>query len=439
MSANTVEWEIDREVIVTCRPRVIRVGLLGYGRVGQAVAAVAERRRNRLTAANIEICCVSALVRDPDKARLGPPVAISTDPAAVLTSRVDVIVEVLGGLEPARTLVSLALDAGIPVVSANKTLVAAYGSELRALASRRGTTLAFDAAVLAGVPFLGSLSRRPLVADAREIAGVLNGTSNFMLTGMAAGSSFDAALDEAIARGYAEPDSTADVSGFDAAQKLAILLQLAGKGGVRAEDLPRSSLDVLEPHDLAAARRLGGAIKPVAFASLDPDSGGAWVGPAFVQEGHPLGRLNGVTNGVRFTGWDGHAVTFEGPGAGPEVTAVTILDDIAELASAPRRLSSWPSSSSLPSSPSFPSLFSEPPAGSWFVSLGSEAGLQTGHVAEFFAARGVPLVHVLDDRGRLAGLTLPAEWATVQEIVAALGSLGARAIALPVLEADRHE
>ncbi|HYN08824.1 MAG TPA: homoserine dehydrogenase [Vicinamibacterales bacterium] len=433
MSAQSVEWEIDRELIVTCRPRVIRVGLLGYGRVGQAVAAVADRRRDRLQAANIEICCVKALVRDWDKVRLGPRVAVSTDPAAVLTSRVDVVVEVLGGLEPARTLVSLALDAGIPVVSANKTLVASCGSELRALASRRGTALAFDAAVLAGVPFLGSLSRRPLVADAREIAGVLNGTSNFILSEMAAGSSFEGALEEAMARGYAEPDSAADVSGLDAAQKLAILLQLAGTGGVRAEDLPRSSLDVLDPHDLAVARRLGGAIKPVAFASLDPESGGAWVGPAFLQDGHPLGRLNGVTNGVQLTGWDGHAVTFEGPGAGPEVTAITILDDIAEVVSAPRRFSSWPSS------PSLPSFLAETPAGGWFVSLAGDVNLATGHVAEFFAARGVPLVHLLGGRGRLAGLTLPAEWATIQEIVSALCSLGARVIALPVFESDRHE
>ena len=125
MSAKTVEWEIDREVIVTCRPRVIRVGLLGYGRVGQAVAAVAERRRDRLSAANIEICCVSALVRDPEKRGPGREWRSRPTRPPSLTSRVDVVVEVLGGLEPARTLVSLALDAGIPVVSANKTLVAA--------------------------------------------------------------------------------------------------------------------------------------------------------------------------------------------------------------------------------------------------------------------------------------------------------------------------
>ncbi|HEY7475435.1 MAG TPA: homoserine dehydrogenase [Vicinamibacterales bacterium] len=430
MPANSVEWDVEREVIVTCRPRVVRVGLLGYGRVGQAVAAVADRRSDRLGAANIEICCVNALVRDSSKPRPGPRVRVSTDPAAVLTSRVDVVVEVLGGVEPARTLVALALDAGIPVVTANKALIAAHGTELRALASLRGTTLAFDAAVLAGVPFLGSLSRRPLVAEAREIAGVLNGTSNFIVSEMAAGASFESALADAIARGYAEPDSAADVSGLDAAQKLAILLQLAGHGGVRADALPRSGIEVLDPRDLSAARRLGGRIKPVAFASLDPDSGGAWVGPAFVRDGHFLGGLNGVTNGVRLTGRDGDAVTFEGPGAGPDVTAVTILDDIAEIVSSPRRSSSWPSS------PSLPSCLPQPPAGRWFVRVGPDVTVRPAHVAEFFAARGVPLLHLAEDRGCHAGLTVPANGAVVEEIRGALQSLGGRPIALPVFEAD---
>jgi homoserine dehydrogenase len=430
VSAKTVQWELDREVIVTCRPRVIRVGLLGYGRVGQAVAAVADRRSDRLQAANLEICCVNALVRDPGKPRLGPRVPVSTDPAAVLSSRMDVVVEVLGGVEPARALVALALDAGIPVVTANKALIASHGGELRAIASRRGTTLAFDAAVLAGVPFLGSLARRPLVADARQIAGVLNGTSNFILTEMAAGATFAAALEDAIVRGYAEPDSAADVSGLDAAQKLAILLQLAGHGGVRAETLPRAGLDMLDPRDLVAGRRLGGAVKPVAFASVHPESGGAWVGPAFVAEGHPFGRLTGVTNGVRLTGWTGHTVTFEGPGAGPEVTAVTILDDIAEVVSSPKRFSSWPSTTSVPSS------LSEPPAGRWFVRI-ARSDVRSAHVAEFFASRNVPLLHLLEDRGWIFGLTVPAGFAPVHGIVEALESIGARVIALPVLEADQ--
>ena len=415
--------------------RVIRVGFLGYGRVGQAVAAVAETRRGRLLAANLDLRFVDALVRDPHKVRTGPHVRLSTDASTVVGSGVDVIVEVLGGLDPARHLVRAALDAGIPVVSANKTLVATAGAELRALASRRRTAFAFDAAVLAGVPFLGSLSRRPLVAEACEIAGVLNGTSNFILSEMAQAASFDQALAEAIVRGYAEPDSSADVSGLDAAQKLSVLLQLAGYAAVPADDVPSAALTILDPRDLTAARRLGGAIKPIAFASVHGDGGCAWVGPAFVPEDDPLSRINGVENGLRITGVNGHAVTFAGPGAGPEVTAVTILDDIVEI------FTGGLSSSFAHTDRSYRAAlrFDEPPDGGWFVRTGKGVDLQPGHIAEFFAARGVPFLHLVNEGGDLVGLTTPAAWPVVQEATDALRAIGAHTIAIPVLDGGRRE
>jgi homoserine dehydrogenase len=409
--------------------RVVRVGFLGYGRVGQAVAAVAEKRRGRLLAANLDLRCVDALVRDPRKVRPGPRVRLSTDAACVVGSGVDVIVEVLGGLDPARHLVEAALDAGIPVVSANKTLVAAAGAELRALASRRRTAFAFDAAVLAGVPFLGSLSRRPLVAEAGEIAGILNGTSNFILSEMAQGAPFEKALRAAIARGYAEPDSSADITGLDAAQKLSVLLQLAGCAAVPANALPASSLKILRPRDLVVARSLGGSIKPIAFASLAGDQSCAWVGPAFVREGHPLSRITGVENGLRITSVNGHAVMFAGPGAGPEVTAVTILDDIAEI---------FTGGLSSPLAGTEPSdrhslRFDQPPTKGWFVRVRG-IDLQPGHVAEVFAARGVPLLHVLRDRGDVVGLTAEAGWFTVQKAAEALRAIGTDTTAIPIVE-----
>ena len=408
--------------------RVVRVGFLGYGRVGQAVAAVAEKRRGRLLAANLDLRCVDALVRDPRKVRTGPRVRLSTDAAYVVGSGVDVIVEVLGGLDPARHLVEAALDAGIPVVSANKTLVAAAGAELRALASRRRTAFAFDAAVLAGVPFLGSLSRRPLVAEADEIAGVLNGTSNFILSEMAQGASFESALTAAIDRGYAEPDSSADISGLDAAQKLSVLLQLGGCPAVPTGDVPSAALTILDPRDLTAARRLGGAIKPIAFASVH-GGGRAWVGPAFVPEDDPLSRINGVENGLRLTGVNGHAVMFAGPGAGPEVTAVTILDDIVEIFTG--GLSASFAHTDRPDRAAM--RFDEPPDGGWFVRTGGGIDLQPAHVAEFFAARGVPFLHLVSEHGDLVGLTTPAAWPAVQEATQALRAIGAHTIAIPVL------
>ena len=423
--------------------RPIRVGLLGYGRVGQAVAAIAAGSHERLQTAGIDVRCVSALVRDPHKLRPGPTVRLSTDPADVLTSGVDVVVEVLGGLEPARRLVALALDAGIPVVSANKTLVADSGLALQALAARRGTSFAFDAAVLAGVPFLGSLSRRPLVSAADEIVGILNGTSNFILTRMAAGAAFDAALAEAIARGYAEPDSSADIEGIDAAQKLAILLQIAGCRGVRNDDLPRCGLDILDPDDFAAARRLGGVIKAVAFASLDPTAGGAWTGPAFLQDGHPFGEVNGVTNGLRLTAANGHAVTFIGPGAGPEVTATTILDDVVEVMDLGCRLAErgqTPHYRGLtPARQENTRDLSTPPAGRWFIRISDRPDIRVGDLAEFLAANRLPVLNLVEDERGFAGLTAPAGCATAHQVMDALRASGGRTLCLPVFDGTRDE
>jgi homoserine dehydrogenase len=415
--------------------RFIRVGLLGYGRVGQAVAAIAARSQARLESAGVDVRCVSALVRDPHKQRFGPAIRLSTDAADVLASGVDVVVEVLGGLEPARRLVALALDAGIPVVSANKTLVADSGLELQALAARRGTSFAFDAAVLAGVPFLGSLSRRPLVSAAREIAGILNGTSNFILSRMAGGAAFEDALAEAIARGYAEPDSSADVEGIDAAQKLAILLQIAVCSGVRSDVLPRSGLGILDPRDFAAARRLGGVIKPLAFASLDPSAGGAWVGPAFLQDDHPFAELNGVTNGLQLTAANGHAVTFVGPGAGPEVTATTILDDVVEVMTGSRlqytRAAQHDDGSV--------SRVSTPPAGRWFVRVSDRPDVRAAHLAEFLAANGMPALNLMEDRGGFALLTAQADWATAHDVIRALRASGGRTLCIPAFDGARRE
>ena len=352
----------------------------------------------------------------------------------MLSAGVDVIVEVLGGLQPAHRLVTAALDAGIPVVTANKSLVAEAGSELRALAARRRTAFAFDAAVIAGVPFLGSLARRPLAGEAREIAGILNGTSNSILTGMAAGATFESALAEAIARGYAEPDSSADITGLDAAQKLAVLLQVAGYAHARPADFPREPLTILDAADLAAARRLGGAIKPVAFASLDAESSSAWVGPAFVHDRHPLRRIAGVTNALQVTSVTGDAVLFAGPGAGPDVTAATIIDDIAEIVSG----GIWSQDARAVVATATALRFDQPPDGGWFVKA-SNLDLQPRHVAELFASRGAPLLQVTSGDGSFFGLTAPVEFAAVREATDVLRAIGAKTYSIPILEGGACE
>lgn len=387
------------------RPRTIRIGLLGYGRVGQAVAATAARERDRLAGAGVRLTCHHALVRDVRKPRSGPPLGLYDDGSAIVNAQLDVIVEALGDAEPARTLVTRALERGLPVVSANKTLVAHHGRVLDALARRRQTIFAFDAAVVAGVPFLGSLARRPLVSATERIAGVINGTSHFILTAMDGGATYQAALEEAVTRGYAEPDSRADTSGRDAAEKLTILLHLAGCRDVEVPDLPCTPLDAVDAADLASAREAGGAIKPVALASLDAQRPGAWVGPVFVRRDHSFAHLSGVDNALAITAENGHTVTFAGPGAGPDVTAVTIIDDIVEAvtahAPAPEFVRPGPRGVAAP-------LLREPPACEWFL-------------------------RVADADGRLVSFAPPQPWSAIRATVESHRAAGRLAIALPVI------
>ena len=410
-----------------------RALLLGYGRVGQAVASVALRERDRLRAAGVDLVPVRALVRDVAKPRPGPAIPLVSRHERLWNDDVDVVVEALGGVEPARTLVSAALRAGLPVVSANKSLVAAHGPELRALAARHETMFACDAAVLAGVPFLGSLARRPLVAAARRIEGILNGTSHAIVTALSRGASFAEALAGAIDRGYAEPDSSADVGGRDAAEKLTILLHLAGCPEARSSDLPACGIDTLEADDLAAATRLGGTIKPVVVASLEPGESGAWVGPAFVADDHPFARLAGVTNALRLFTSTG-TCTFSGPGAGPDATAVTIVDDIVETVTGGP---AWPPGEA-PARVGVDEL-RHPATAPWFlhVTRGGEVG--AADLAEILAVSRIPAVRIEPHDDRVALLTAPASWRVVQEIVEAVRASCPRVLALPALAGGRGE
>jgi homoserine dehydrogenase len=413
----------------------VRVGLLGFGRVGQAVAVRAVAERDRLRAAGVDLSCVGALVRDPAKPRGGPRLALSREAGEVIRSGVDVVVEVLGGCEPARTLVAAALQRGIPVVTANKSLVANHGRELQVLARACSTTLSFDAAVLAGVPFLGSLSRRPIAAGARRIEGIINGTSHFILSGMSRGVAFRAALDEAIAQGFAEPDSAADTSGRDAAEKLTILLHLAGRPAVAVDSVPCASLDDLDPHDLAGARELGGVIKPIALATLDGPAPEAWSGPAFVPQAHPFARLEGVENALRLTDPRGRTVTFAGPGAGPDVTAATILDDVVECLGHRPSLGTRELYRQSPASRIADPARISPPAGSWF--LGLDGGdLAVCDVVSILQGRQVPPHQAVKCGKRIGVLTRTVAWPLVDETVTALRRVGIPAVALPVLGSD---
>jgi homoserine dehydrogenase len=412
--------------------RQVRLGLLGFGGVGQAIARAVEGSRGRLAEAGVDLQCRVALVRDEARPRFAPLVPLTSDVDVWRRHPVDVVVEVLGGIEPARTLVAHALAAGIPVVTANKSLIAAHGVALQALAAEHGTAIYFEASVLAGVPCVNTLSRRPLASGGGAWAGIVNGTSHFIVSEMARGRSFDDALVEAVARGYAEPSSDADISGRDAAEKLTILLHLAGYTDVSTEDLPRRGIDALRPWQLSLAHRLAGAIKPVALADTGA-SAGAWVGPAFVPLAHPFAHVHGVTN-ILSVGRGEAAVLFSGPGAGPDVTAATVLDDVVEAAAGVvgrRAPAAW---ASAPATPVAVRLRT-PRTGAWFLTL-DRVSVSSGELAEFLAARHLPAIAMVGEEDRRGLVTAPAPFSSLVAAIDALESTGVAAVWWPVLEAS---
>jgi homoserine dehydrogenase len=318
--------------------RTVKVGLAGLGQVGQAVARLAPEAA-RLREAGLKFRVVGALVRDVEKPRrcIRPP-RVTSNSAAFLRGNYDVVIEALGSIEPARSIVSRLLGRGIPVVTANKALVATYGSELAALAARRGTTLRYEASALAGVPFLGAFAARPLVSDVHQFTAVVNGTSNFILSKLAVATcTFDEAVADAQALGLTEPDSSRDLDGLDAADKLTLLASLLGWGTLSPSRLDVQGIRGLTRQDLVMARSLGGTIKPVACAAATSAGISAFIGPALVPAHHPLAALRGTLSGIQVSGRFISDLFFSGPGAGPEITAATVLDDAVEAVnSAPR-------------------------------------------------------------------------------------------------------
>jgi homoserine dehydrogenase len=320
-------------------PRTIRVGILGLGSVGQAVARLAPEAQ-RFHANGVRLRILNALVRDVHRTRRCPrPARLTSNPEAFLRGHYDVVIEALGTVEPARTIVARLLGRGIPVVTANKALVAAHGLELASLAARRGTSLRFEASAFAGIPFLGALSERPFVADVTRFTAVVNGTSNFILSTIEAEQcAFDDASARARRLGLTEPDASRDLDGLDAADKFLLLASLFGWGVPRIESLEINGIRGLAAADLAAAHRLGGSIKPVVYATHSAAALDAFVGPAFVPSRHPLASLGGTLSGIQLSGRYVADLFFSGPGAGPDVTAATILDDAIEAVSTVRRI-----------------------------------------------------------------------------------------------------
>jgi homoserine dehydrogenase len=340
--------------------RTIRIGLLGLGQVGQAVARLASDR-GATTHAGIRFQIEQALVRDTEKARPCPrPGRITANHSAFLRGNYDVVIDALDAVEPARTLVARLLGRGISVVTANKALVAEHGAHLEAIAADHGASFRFEATALSAVPFLGALADRPLVASVDRVVAIVNGTSNYVLSSLADGIAFDAALAGARSRGFCEPDASRDIDGLDAADTLLLLSSLFGWGRLTRESLDVRGIRGITTDDLVAARSLGGTIKPLIFAHRDTAGVRAFVGPAFIPSSEPLASLGGALNGIRLDGRHVSNLFFSGPGAGPDVTAATLLDDVAEAAAVEKRRHHRPAVAPAP-------VFAASPATRWFV------------------------------------------------------------------------
>ncbi|MBI2369899.1 MAG: homoserine dehydrogenase [Deltaproteobacteria bacterium] len=316
--------------------RSIGIGLLGCGTVGTGVVRLlteqGARLRGRLGA---ELTLRRIVVRDPAKARdrAVDRQLLSTDPAAVIQDpAVEIVVELIGGVEPALQYVLQALGAGKHVVTANKALLSSHGRELFAAAERAGRALGFEASVGGGIPVLRGL-RQGLAANRfREILAIINGTANFILTRMTdEGRPFDEVLAEAQRLGYAEADPSLDVDGIDAAQKLAILLLLGYGVEARPKDLHTEGIRQITPLDIQFAREFGYRIKLLAIAKDRDGELEARVHPTMLPEGHLLARVDDVFNAIAVDGDAVGPTLFYGRGAGMMPTASAVVSDLLEI------------------------------------------------------------------------------------------------------------
>lgn len=320
---------------------VVRVGVLGCGTVGASLVALVERQNATIharTGLSLEISRIA--VRDLSRSRpinienavfTSDAMAVATDPS------IDVIVEVMGGISPARELLLAALAAGKPVITANKALLAAHGSELFAAAEAAGVDLLFEAAVAGGIPFIRPLRESLLAEPVLRVMGIMNGTTNYILTRMSeAGADYSEALAEAQSLGYAEADPTADVEGHDAAAKIAIVASIAFGAEVTGADVECEGISKITAEDIAFAARHGYSVKLLAiaerFSAPNGDELSARVHPCLVPNAHPLAAVRDSFNAVFVQGEAAGDLMFYGRGAGGDPTASAVLGDLVDAA-----------------------------------------------------------------------------------------------------------
>jgi homoserine dehydrogenase len=313
----------------------VGVALLGYGTVGAAVSRMLDESGDEIErATGHRLRVVRALVRDPSKQRTFPAAdgILTTEFASIRDDPgVDVVAEVMGGLDPAGRYVRELLRAGKPVVSANKQLVAREGPDLFATASAAGVQLRFEASVCAAIPVIKVLRESLIATNVHRVLGIVNGTTNFILTHMGRGGTYENALAEAQALGYAEADPSDDVNGADAAAKMAILATVAFGSRVLVEDVDCRGISDVLPEHMNAAAEFGMVVRLVGVATLVDRAVDVRVQPALVDRSHPLAAVDGALNAVMLQGDAIREITLEGPGAGGIETASAVVADLVSV------------------------------------------------------------------------------------------------------------
>lgn len=311
--------------------------MLGCGVVGGQVAALLEKNNAELsTRAGAKLILKKIAVRDVKAVRDGvSPALLTTDVQSVINdSEIDIVIEVMGGIDPARELILAAIKNGKSVVTANKALLASYGADLFTAADNKGVDLYYEAAVAGAIPIIRPM-RESLVGDQiTRVIGIVNGTTNYILTKMdEEGRAFDEVLKEAQSLGYAEADPTADIEGFDAASKAAIIAGLAFHSRVTVSDVYREGISAITAADVAVAKTMNHVIKLLAIAELTPDNRiSVRVHPALIARSHPLAAVRDAYNAVFVEAKSAGQLMFYGRGAGGAPTASAVLGDVVAVA-----------------------------------------------------------------------------------------------------------
>lgn len=312
----------------------INIALLGFGTVGSGTAEALNRNRELIESQlGCQVNLKTVLVRHPEKyAQLDilKGVKVTSDYQEILSdSSIQIVIEVMGGIHPAKEYIYAALQRGISVVSANKDLVALYGPEIIQIALTHHVNFSCEASVGGGIPILQPLHDSLAGNRVDKIIGIVNGTTNYILTNMTDnGASYEDALKEAQAKGFAEADPTNDVCGYDAARKLAILTSIGFRANVTFDDVLVEGIEKIQQEDVTYARDMGYVIKLLAVALREGDGVALNVYPAFVPKSHPLASVKGAYNAIYVVGNVVDDVMFYGQGAGSLPTASAVMGDV---------------------------------------------------------------------------------------------------------------